>query len=133
MFKNQLKKSVILLILIMVSVDSRAFQSKDKLVGNILKSTLETYHYKKLSIDDSVSQKAFAEYLKKIDFGKQFLLEKDVKGLEKFQFKLDDFMVSGDKKVVEESMKLVSSGVKRAEGFRKEFFKKGLILRKKRA
>ena len=133
MFKNQLKKSVILLILILVSVNSHAFQSKDKLVGNILKSTLETYHYKKLSIDDSVSQKAFAEYLKKIDFGKQFLLEKDVKSLEKFQFKLDDFMVSGDKKVVEESMKLVSSGVKRAEGFRKEFLKKGLILRKKKA
>lgn len=131
MFKSQLKKSVVLLILTIVAVDSKAFQSKDKLVGNILKSTLETYHYKKLSIDDSVSQKAFAEYLKKIDFGKQFLLEKDVKRLEKFQFKLDDFMVSGDKKVVDESMKLVSSGVQRAEGFRKEFFKKGFNFDKK--
>ena len=128
MFKSQLNKSMILLILILVSIDSFAFQSKDKLVGNILKSTLETYHYKKLNIDDSVSQKAFAEYLKKIDFGKQFLLEKDVKSLERFQFKLDDFMVSGDKLIVDESMKLVSSGVKRAEDFRKEYFKKRFQL-----
>ena len=51
MFKIQLKKSVVLLVLIMGSVSSFAFQSKDKLVGNILKSTLETYHYKKLKLD----------------------------------------------------------------------------------
>ena len=131
MFKIQLKLIVCLYVLSVAFSSSFAFQSKDKLVGNILKSTLETYHYKKLSIDDSVSQKAFAEYLKKIDFGKQFLLKKDVKKLEKFQFSLDDFMVSGDKKIIDLSIKLVSSGVKRAESFRKEFFKKGFNFEKK--
>ena len=131
MFKRNLQLSFIVLFLFVAVNDGLAFQSKDKLVGNILKSTLETYHYKKLNIDDSVSQKAFAEYLKKIDFGKQFLLKKDVKSLENFQFELDDFMVSGDKRIIEKSMKLVSTGVKRVEGFRKEFFKKGFDFSKK--
>ena len=65
------------ILVFLVFIDSsQAFESKDKLVGNILKSTLESYHYKKLKINDSVSQKAFAQYIKKIDFGKQFYSKK---------------------------------------------------------
>ena len=110
--------------------DVNAYNSKDKLVGNILKSTLETYHYKKMVIDDSVSQRAFVEYIKQIDFGKQFLLKKDVKKLEKYQFMLDDFMLNGDAKVINDSMNLVFAGVKRADSYRQEFFKKGFDFKK---
>ena len=58
--------------------------SKDRLVGSILKNALETYHYTKNKINDDISDKAFEEFLKKIDYGKQFLLQKDVKDLEKY-------------------------------------------------
>jgi hypothetical protein len=48
----------------------QAHESKDprreKLIGNILKNALETYHYRALKINDEVSQKAFAQYLKRL-------------------------------------------------------------------
>ena len=114
------------ILVFLVFIDSsQAFESKDKLVGNILKSTLESYHYKKLKINDSVSQKAFAQYIKKIDFGKQFLLQKNVVSLEKYQFELDDFMITGNNKIVDDSQEMINDGVKRAEKFREDFFKKG--------
>ena len=56
--------------------------SKDRLIGSILKNALETYHYTKKKINDDVSEKAFEEFLKKVDYGKQFLLESEVKSLE---------------------------------------------------
>tara|TARA_B100000927_G_C16456408_1_gene465987 strand:- start:738 stop:1544 length:807 start_codon:yes stop_codon:yes gene_type:complete len=129
--KKILTHSINILFLIIFSNASGAFESKDKLVGNILKSTLESYHYKKLKINDSVSQKAFAQYIKKIDFGKQFLLKKNVMALEKYQFELDDFMITGNNKIVDESQELINDGVKRAEKFRGEFFKKGFNFKKK--
>ena len=43
---------------------------KEKLIGNILKNTLETYHYKKLKVNDDVSIRAFDNFLKKIDYSK---------------------------------------------------------------
>ena len=94
------------------------------MVGNILKSTLESYHYKKLKINDSVSPKTFAQYIKKIDFGKQFLLQKNVVSLEKYQFELDDFMITGNNKIVDDSQEMINDGVKRAEKFRKVFSKR---------
>ena len=123
-------KSLFIIFTFISVIEAESFDSKEKLVGNILKNTLETYHYKKLTIDDSVSQKAFAEYVKKIDYGKQFLFQKDIKTLEKYQFLLDDYMNSSEPKVIKDSMKLVNAGVKRADSFRKEFFKKGFDFSK---
>ena len=61
---------------------------RERFISNIIKNTLETYHYRRMKIDDSVSQKAFAEFLKKMDYGKQFFLKSDVEELQKYQFKM---------------------------------------------
>ncbi|MBP9681392.1 MAG: carboxy terminal-processing peptidase [Bacteriovorax sp.] len=97
---------------------------REKLIGNILKNALETYHYRALKINDEVSQKAFSQYLKKIDGSKQFLTKGDVKDLESFQFAMDDEMVNGNYVLVEKALDLFKKRTALAENVRKEAFKK---------
>lgn len=97
---------------------------REKLIGNILKNALETYHYRGLKINDEVSQKAFREYLKKIDGSKQFLTKSDIKELETFQFTMDDEMVNGEYKLVEKGLVVLKKRIALAEAQRKELFKK---------
>jgi len=105
--------------------------SKDRLVGSILKNALETYHYTKKKINDDVSEKAFEEFLKKVDYGKQFLLEKDVKGLEKYRFKLDDQVISGDHLAIKSVEETLKRSIQQTEKYREEFFKTGFDFTKK--
>ncbi len=107
---------------------SSAKESKDprreKLIGNILKNALENYHYKALKINDEVSQKAFVQYLKKIDGSKQFLTKADIKELEAFQFDMDDEMQTGEYSLIEKSLAILKKRTALAETLRKESFKK---------
>ncbi len=97
---------------------------KDKLVGNILKNTLETYHYKKLKINDGVSSMAFDKFVEKIDFSKQFLTRADVDNLSKYRKQLDDEMVSGNVEISNVAASILKKRVAQIEGFRDDFFKK---------
>jgi carboxyl-terminal processing protease len=97
---------------------------REKLIGNILKNALETYHYRTLKINDEVSQKAFAQYLKKIDGSKQFLTKGDIKEIEAYQFDMDDEMVNGEYTLIEKSLALLKKRTALAESMRKEAFKK---------
>ncbi|MDO9184253.1 MAG: carboxy terminal-processing peptidase [Bacteriovorax sp.] len=97
---------------------------REKLIGNILKNALETYHYRALKINDEVSQKSFTQYLKKIDGSKQFLTKGDIKELEAYQFDMDDEMVNGSYTLIEKSLAIVKKRTALAEAARKEAFKK---------
>ena len=66
---------------VFASNTSTGVDKRERLIGNIVKNALETYHYKDLKIDDKLSRKAFKEFLKKIDYSKQFLLQSDVEEL----------------------------------------------------
>ncbi|NOT80094.1 MAG: carboxy terminal-processing peptidase [Bacteriovoracaceae bacterium] len=118
----------ILILIVSINAFSQVKDVRDprreKLIGNILKNALETYHYRGLKINDEVSQKAFREYLKKIDGSKQFLTKSDIKELETFQFTMDDEMVNGEYKLVEKGLVVLKKRIALAEAQRKELFKK---------
>ncbi len=101
-----------------VKVDKR-----ERLIGNIVKNALETYHYKDLKIDDKLSKKAFKEFLKKLDYSKQFLLKSDVKELKKHHLDLDDEMISGNHILLNKSVKIIQKRIKDADKLRKKHFK----------
>lgn len=97
---------------------------RDKLIGNLLKSALESYHFRGIKINDDVSVKAFGQYIKKIDFSKQYFTQEDVKVLEAFKGQMDDQMVSGDFKLIDATLTILKKRVAQAEALRKEAFKK---------
>ncbi len=104
---------------------------KDKVLGMLIKSALENYHYKSLTINDEVSRKAFDEYLKRVDYGKQFLLKSDVKKLEKFRSQMDDQLSDGKHTLIELTQQILDKRVDQADKFREEFFKKEFDFSKK--
>lgn len=69
---------------------------REQVLGRILPVYLSHYHYLKKKLNDDVSKNAFKQYLERLDFGKQFLLEKDVEALEKYKNKMDDQLESGN-------------------------------------
>lgn len=119
------------LILVLLSISLTNLQAKtevdprrEKLIGNILKNALETYHYRGMIIDNEVSKSAFKEYLKRIDGSKQFLTKADIKELEKFSQTMDDEMLSGNYALVDKSLEILKKRISLAEDLRKEIFKK---------
>jgi carboxyl-terminal processing protease len=106
-------------------------QKKAQLMGNIIKNALENYHYRGLKIDDDVSKKAFQEFIKKMDFSKSFLLEKDVKSLKRYEKDLDDQLISGRHKFLDEAKKILVKRIKNVEDYRKKVFKKDFDFKKK--
>lgn len=104
---------------------------KERFIGNQLKGALEVYHFTKKKINDDLSKKAFKEFIKKLDYGKQFLLEKDVTDMSVFNRKMDDQMISGEHQLVNLSMTIMEQRVSQIAKYREEFFKKQFTFKVK--
>ncbi len=97
---------------------------REKLIGNILRNALESYHYRKLKINKDLSEKAYAEFFKKIDYGKQFFLKSDIKFLDKYKFEMHNEMMSGKHVLVDNAIKILRERVVEVDKVRQEVFKK---------
>ncbi len=62
-----------------------------QLAGQILNS----YHYRKLSIDDRLSENLLNEYLKNIDPSKVYFLKQDIESFAAYKHELDDDIMQG--------------------------------------
>ncbi|MBC7384210.1 MAG: carboxy terminal-processing peptidase [Bacteroidia bacterium] len=63
-----------------------------QLVGQILNS----YHYKKIKIDDKLSSDLLDNYIENLDPGKVYFLKEDIDKFEKYRNQLDDDILKGD-------------------------------------
>jgi carboxyl-terminal processing protease len=91
--------------------------TREMVLGNILKGALENMHLTGKEINNDLSKNAFKVYLERLDYGKQFLLESDVKQLEKFRETFDDMIVSGDLTVLDVSSELMNKRIGQIEKF----------------
>ena len=57
---------------------------------------IESYNYKKIKINDSISSLILDKYIKSLDQGKNYFLASDIKDFEKFRYTLDDDFKNGD-------------------------------------
>lgn len=105
--------------------------TREMVLGNILKGALENMHFTGKSIDNNLSKNAFKVYLERIDYGKQFLLESDVKSLEQYKEKFDDMMTDGDLKILDASSELMNKRIGQIEKFVEELLAKPLDYSKK--
>jgi carboxyl-terminal processing protease len=70
-------------------------KARELMLGGFLKSALENMHLAKMKIDDDASYKALKEFIKKLDYGKQYLLKTDIDEFERRGTILDDELESG--------------------------------------
>lgn len=91
--------------------------TREMVLGNILKGALENMHFTGKEISNELSKNAFKVYLERLDFGKQFLLESDVKQLEKYRENFDDMMISGDLAVLDLSTEIMNKRIGQIQKF----------------
>ncbi len=63
---------------------------KRELLSNILVQSLNSYHYKPVTIDDEFSKILFKQYIESLDYNKRILLKTDIDKLKQYELKLDD-------------------------------------------
>ncbi len=59
--------------------------------ARVIASILNERHYRKITLNDSLSSAILESYLKELDNNKTYLLASDVKSFEKYRFSIDDF------------------------------------------
>jgi carboxyl-terminal processing protease len=112
-------------------VSSTPRSSREMVLGTILRGALENMHLSSKKIDDKLSKEAFKVYLERIDYGKQFLLESDVKELKKYETKFDDMLDRGELSILDESASLMNKRIGSIEKFIEKLLEKPLDYSKK--
>lgn len=111
-------------------VPSRASYSREAILGNILKGLLENTHYSKKEMNDKLSENAFKEFIKRMDYGKQFFLKSDIKKLEKYKDRFDDDIKSGNIVILQETYTILDKRLTDIEKYVDELLKKPMDLKK---
>lgn len=64
--------------------------------NQLITTILSRYHYKKVNVDDSLSSITFDNYIKALDYGKNYFLKSDIEEFKHFRYTLDDHLLKGD-------------------------------------
>ncbi len=64
-------------------------------VAPLIVKYLTNFHYQKRAIDDSLSAETFDRYIDKLDPIHVYFYESDIKRLQKYRYRLDDYLVIG--------------------------------------
>jgi carboxyl-terminal processing protease len=67
-------------------------------LGQVIVQFLNFYHYKKVQLNDSLSQTIFKEYIEDLDNSKLYFLQSDIDGFEQYKTKLCNFLKEGNLK-----------------------------------
>ena len=80
------------LLLIGFALTNKKFSdpNKDRLLMEVVKYVVEKGHYKKISIDDNLSENLYYSFIKQLDNQKRFFLKSDIREFEKYKYLLDD-------------------------------------------
>lgn len=71
------------------------FREEEQLVNTVL----TRYHFKKFSLNDSLSSVIFDRYIKSLDYSKLYFLQTDISNFESFRYKVDDYLIDGNLKM----------------------------------
>jgi carboxyl-terminal processing protease len=112
-------------------ISSKPRFTREMVLGNILKGALENMHLSNKQIDDALSQDSFKIYLERLDYGKQFLLQSDVKELEKFKRQFDDMLIDGNLVILDLSSELMNKRIGAIEKYVEKLLEKPLDYTKK--
>ena len=78
-----------------ITFDKLSPENQHKRSSQIISHVISSTHYKKRSVDDSLSSEVFDRFLEKLDYNKLYFLESDIKSFEQYRYEFDDFIKSG--------------------------------------
>lgn len=93
---------------------------KEALLMRTILGISDNYHFDPESINDEFSEKVYDLYLDRLDRGRRWLTQEDVRVLEASKYQLDDQALSGNYDFFNASVQLLKAGIKRSQGFYQE-------------
>ncbi|WP_419596769.1 carboxy terminal-processing peptidase [Thiolapillus sp.] len=78
-----------------VPVDALVPDNIQRQTALIVNRVLERYHYRKVVLDNKLSEKILDRYLESLDPNKSFFTQQDIDTFAKYRYKLDDAIASG--------------------------------------
>lgn len=115
----------IVLFILLISAKYLIF-NKYQLISQLIYDSVKQNHYAPPTIDDSYSEKVFDLYLKRLDYGKKFLLKSDVEQLSAYKHSLDDQWKEHRTEFFDVSYKILMQRIQMTEGWYKEILSKPL-------
>ncbi len=80
---------------VVVPEDELSPDSSQRKTALIVARVLERYHYKKVPLDDDLSEKIFDRYIESLDPNKSFFTQQDMDGFAKYRHRLDESIATG--------------------------------------
>lgn len=102
--------------------------SLELLLGSKLKEHLESKHYSKKALNDDLSEKAYKEFLERLDFRKHFFTQKDLAKFEKYKKKMDDEFTTGNLELLDLAHGVLISRVKSMKALVEKKLKKPITF-----
>lgn len=104
----------------MVPAGDEDFDTKKKILLNVLKEGLSQYHYQPREIDNTFSEQVFDTYLRRIDPGKRFFLQEDLKAMGEYRTLIDDEINASTFRFFDMSYEKVQQRIQEAKGYYEE-------------
>ncbi len=81
---------------LIVSNDSLLYpKAKHREQSKLIYQLLSKYHYKKVTLDDSLSKKILKKYITSLDPNKEYFYYSDINYFNQYQYQMDDYVISG--------------------------------------
>lgn len=90
---------------------------KEALLMRTILGIADNYHFSPEDINDEFSIKVYDLYLDRMDSGRRWLTQKDIKKLSKYKYKLDDQALTGNYEFLDLSIDLLLTGIDRSQGY----------------
>jgi len=115
---------IIVVFLFVNSYTSTTLEQKNEVLTKSVISALSQRHYQPKKFDDSLSVMLYKQFLKKIDFGKRFLTQEDIKVLNQYKYNLDDELRVPTFEFFDKSISLLKTRLELTKTFYKELLDK---------
>lgn len=96
----------------------------EEILLKVIKENLDHMHFAPLSMDNSLSERAFDHYIEFIDGNKRFLLQSDVDKLAEYKDQIDDQTLAGRYDFFNASLNVLNKRIDVCQGFYKDILAK---------
>lgn len=95
-----------------------------QILMGILLDGLSQAHYSPVKIDDAFSEKVYTLYMKRLDYGKKFLMQSDIDQLSKYRRGIDEEVNNGTFNFYKLSVELINNRIKEKQDWFKQMLSK---------
>jgi len=97
---------------------------KEAVLMHSILTGLNYYHYQPQEINDNFASEVYDLYLNRLDGGRRWLTQQDVKQLEALKYQIDDEANAGTYEFLNLSIRLMQAGIDKTQTYYREFLSK---------